>query len=115
MSYSEPLADRIRQALPIFPGTISNAIQEKKMFGGLAFLYKGKMTVGVIKDDLMVRVKPEYMEKSLNTAHVRPMAFTGKTMKEFIFVGPGGYQTELQLQHWLELGLSHARHKLNEE
>ena len=85
------------------------------MFGGIAFLYKGKMTVGVIRDDLMVRVKPEYMESSLNTAHVRPMAFTGKPMKEFIFVGPGGYETELQLQHWLEHGLTHARYKLNEE
>ena len=114
MAYNDLLAERIRLALHIFPETIRIAVEEKKMFGGIAFLYKGKMTVGVINDDLMVRVKPEKMEISLNTAHVRPMAFTGKPMKEFIFVGPDGYETEYQLQHWLELGLSHARHKLNE-
>ena len=85
------------------------------MFGGLAFLYKGKMTVGILQKNLMVRVKQELMAVSLNNPHVRPMDFTGKTMKEFIFVSPEGYETELQLQHWLELGLSHAQHKLNEE
>ncbi len=115
MAYSELLANRIRLAFSIFPENFRTAIQEKKMFGGLAFLYKGKMTVGVVHEDLMVRVKAEHMEASLKTPHVRPMAFTGKPMKEFIFVGPGGYETEHQLQHWLEHGLSHARNKLKEE
>lgn len=114
MAYNENLAQRIRTALNIFPKEISSHIDEKKMFGGLAFLYKGKMTVGILQNDLMVRVKEKFMEVSLNTPHVKPMAFTGKPMKEFVFVGSEGYQTELQLQHWLELGISHARHKLNE-
>lgn len=115
MAYNEILAQRIRKALSIFPDAISTHIEEKKMFGGLAFLYKGKMTVGILKDDLMVRVRNELMETSLNTAHVKPMAFTGKPMKEFVFVESVGYKSELQLQHWLELGLSHARNNLNEE
>ena len=115
MAYSDLLANRIRLALGIFPDVIRTAIAEKKMFGGLAFLYKGKMTVGVNQEDLMVRVRPEHMEVSLNTPYVRPMTFTGKAMKEFIFVSPGGYETEHQLQHWLELGIAHARHKLMEE
>ncbi|MCX2719896.1 TfoX/Sxy family protein [Lentiprolixibacter aurantiacus] len=114
MAYNETLAQRIRASLGIFPDEIITNIEENKMFGGLAFLYKGKMTVGILQDDLMVRVKSEFMEDTLNTKDVRPMAFTGKAMKEFVFVGTKGYETELQLQHWLEHGLAHAQEKLNE-
>jgi TfoX/Sxy family transcriptional regulator of competence genes len=114
MAYNEFLSQRIRASLNVFPATIGKHIEEKKMFGGLAFLYKGKMTVGIVKDELMVRVQDKFMEMSLNTPYVKPMAFTGKPMKEFVFVEAGGYESELQLQHWLELGLSHAREKLNE-
>lgn len=85
------------------------------MFGGIAFLYKGKMTVGIVKDDLMVRIKPEHMAATLKMPHVKPMAFTGKPMKEFVFVGPDGYTSEEELQQWLEMGVAHARYKLNEE
>ena len=114
MAYNEILAYRIRAAVSILPKSIATNIHEKKMFGGLAYLYKGKMTVGILQNDLMVRVKEEYMDVSLNNPYVRPMEFTGKPMKEFIFVSPEGYKTELQLQQWIEHGLSHARQKLNE-
>jgi len=56
------------------------------MFGGVCFLYKGKMTVGVIKDDLAVRVIPLKMAGELEKHNVRPMNFTKKAMKEFIYV-----------------------------
>lgn len=110
MAYNEELAQRIEAALNSFPGEFT----KKKMFGGLAFLYKGKMTVGPINDDLMVRIIAPKMEKALNNTYVRPMDFTGKPMKEFIFVSPGGYQTNEQLQQWIELGVEHAKNKLNE-
>lgn len=84
------------------------------MFGGLAFLYKGKMTVGVTGDDLMVRVPSEKMSASLSLDSVRPMDFTNRPMKEFVFVSGKGYENEEQLHHWLELGVSHAQNKLNE-
>ncbi len=114
MPYQEELANRIRNAFRIFPSEIHDAIQEKKMFGGVAFLYKGKMTVGVAGDDLMVRVPAEKMAASLEQDSVRPMDFTNRPMKEFVFVSEKGYESEEQLQHWLELGVSHAQQKLNE-
>ena len=81
------------------------------MFGGLAFLYKGKMTVGVIKADLMVRVIDKKMPVMLKNKSVRPMDFTKKPMKEFIFVDKSGYASEVHLQTWVELGLEHAQSK----
>ncbi len=108
MAYDEELAKRIRSAVSLFPEEFT----EKKMFGGVAFLYQGKMTVGPVKNDLMVRVIDSKMEGVLQQEFVRPMDFTGKPMKEFIFVSPEGFKTEEQLQQWVELGLEHAKSKL---
>ncbi|WP_420322269.1 TfoX/Sxy family protein [Flagellimonas sp.] len=108
MAYDEELAKRIRHAITLFPEDFT----EKKMFGGVAFLYQGKMTVGPVKNELMVRVIKSKMENVLNQEFVRPMDFTGKPMKEFIFVSPEGFSTEEQLQNWIELGLEHAKSKL---
>nr|WP_298927312.1 TfoX/Sxy family protein [uncultured Allomuricauda sp.] len=108
MAYNEEIVSRIRHALAIFPEEFT----EKKMFGGVAFLYHGKMTVGPVKNDLMVRIVDNKMPNILNQEFVRPMDFTGKPMKEFVFVSPEGFKTEEQLQNWIELGLEHAKSKL---
>jgi TfoX/Sxy family transcriptional regulator of competence genes len=82
------------------------------MFGGLSFLYQGKMTVGIVKDDLAVRIIEPKMESELAKAHVRPMDFTKRSMKEFVYVSQEGFKTEVQLLHYIELGLEHAKSKL---
>ena len=81
------------------------------MFGGTCFLYKGKMCVGVTKGRLVVRVINEKMEELLSMPSVRPMDFTGKPMKEFVFVDAKGFNTEEQLQHFVEQGIEHAKSK----
>lgn len=108
MAYNEELVKRIKSALELFPEEFTS----KKMFGGIAFLYKGKMTVGAINDDLMVRVLSEKMEIALSKKGVRPMDFTGKPMKEFVFASNKAYSNEEQLHHWIELGLEHAKSKI---
>ncbi len=99
MAYDEGLAERIRSALPD-----DRAVSEKKMFGGIAFLSDGKMFVGIVKDDLMVRVGPERYEDSLKRAHVRPMDFTGKPMAGYVFVAPEGLSDDAELERWVRLG-----------
>jgi TfoX/Sxy family transcriptional regulator of competence genes len=113
MAYDPHLAQRIAAALEIFPEAITKDIEEKKMFGGIAFLFKGKMTLGIVKGKLAVRVISDKMESVLDTKHVRPMDFTNKPMKEFVYVEPEGFKTEQQLHKWIELGLEHAQSKLN--
>ena len=104
MAYNEELAYRIRLLLEPF----ANNIKEKKMFGGLTFLYKGKMSVGIIKDDLMVRVISEKFGHVLAEPNVQPMKFTGKAMKNFVQVLPSGFIDDNQLSRWVELGIEHA-------
>ena len=108
MAFNEQLAARIRTQLGYFNETFT----EKKMFGGLSFLYGGKMTVGIVKDELAVRVIDSKMQDELSKPHVRPMDFTKRPMKEFIYVAPEGFQTEAELLHYIELGIEHAKSKL---
>jgi len=68
-------------------------------------MYKGKMSCGIVKEDLMVRVVPEKYESSLKMPYCRVMDFTGKVLKGFLYVGKDGIQTEKQLRSWLELGV----------
>ncbi len=82
------------------------------MFGGLAFLLKGKMTIGVMKEKLMVRVVSEKMEEALLNPFTQVMDFTNRPMKEFIYVKPTGLETEEMLHHWIKLGIEHAQRKL---
>lgn len=108
MAFNEELAFRIRQNIQ----TLGPDFTEKKMFGGLAFLYKGKMTVGIVNDDLMVRVVDSKFKEILERPHVREMDFTGRSMKEFIYVEPPAYGDETQLTEWINLGIEHAKGKL---
>jgi TfoX/Sxy family transcriptional regulator of competence genes len=62
-------------------------VTEKKMFGGIAFLLDGAMFCGVSGGDLMVRVGAEAHEAALARPHARPMDFTGRPMKGYVFVG----------------------------
>lgn len=100
MAYDEDLADRIRRALGARGG-----LTEKKMFGGLAFLHDGKMFCGIIGEDLMVRVGPEAHARALARAHVRPMDFTGRPMRGYVYVGPEATTTVAAVRRWAEEAL----------
>lgn len=104
MAYDEQLAKRLEKALEPF----KNDIVPKKMFGGMCYLYKGKMCVGIIKNDLCVRVVSAKFNDAIKQVHARPMDFTGKPLKEFIYVAPEGFENEEALNHWVELGIEHA-------
>jgi len=103
MAYDEGLAQRIREALD----DRSN-VDEKKMFGGLAFLLAGNMCVGVVGDDLMVRVGPQAYDAALQEPHARKMDFTGRPMRGLLFVAAEGLESDAALLRWLERGIRFA-------
>ncbi len=75
------------------------------MFGGLAFLVNGHMCCGVLKKDLVLRVKPEDYEREVARAHARPMDFTGRPMRGLIYVRPAGVRSARDLRTWISRGL----------
>jgi TfoX/Sxy family transcriptional regulator of competence genes len=100
MAYDEKLAARIRQTL-----SGRSDITERKMFGGVAFLRDGRMCCGVAGPDLVVRVVEAEMATALARPHVRPMDLTGRPLRGFVFVSPGGCRTKADLKEWLTKGL----------
>lgn len=79
------------------------------MFGGLSFLLRGNMCCGIAGGELMVRVGPDAYPKALARKHVRPMDFTGKPLKGYVYVAPPGIRSQRQLRAWVEQGLAFAR------
>ena len=100
MPFDEDLAKRTRA---VIGGDY--ALEEKRMFGGLAFLVNGHMCCGISGDDLMVRVGPDIYERALKRPNARPMDFTGRPLRGFLYVAPEGCRTAAQLKGWVKLGL----------
>jgi len=103
VAFDEALADRIRDVLAARDG-----VSERRMFGGIAFMLDGNMAVGVIGEDLMVRLDPADAERALAEPHTRPMDFTGRPSKHMVYVGREGPASDANLANWVEAGAAHA-------
>lgn len=102
MAYNQILADRVRAIIAV----THQITEEKKMFGGLCFMVNQKMCVGVEKERLMVRLNPLQYEEVLEKEGCKPMDFTGKIMKGYVFVDIEALNTKNKLQYWLKLALN---------
>ena len=103
MAYDEKLAERISRILKGKRGLV-----EKKMFGGIAYMLKDKMFVGIAKNRLMVRVLNEKYEEYLKKPHAAEMDFTGRPLKGFLYISADGIKTEKQLSKWIDAGIEYV-------
>ena len=103
MPYETQLANRVRQAL-----TRRSVVEERAMFGGLAFMVRGHMCCGLVKDKLMVRVNPDAYDQLLGEPGAQPMDFTGRPMRGFLYVTGVGLSTPLALDAWIARALDFA-------
>lgn len=101
MAYNEFLAERIQTVL----NKKNIDFEEKKMFGGLCILVDDKMCLGIINDDFMARIDPEIEQEALSKKGARPMDFTKKPMKGYLYVSPEGVDKEDDLEYWIDLCL----------
>ncbi|MDT5106353.1 MAG: hypothetical protein QOI25_3866 [Mycobacterium sp.] len=105
MPYDEDLASRIRE----LTGT-ERGVEEKRMFGGLAFLVNGNMSVAASgRGGLMVRVPPDETETLLAREHVEPMVMAGRETRGWLRVADEGVRTKRQLQSWVTRGVDYAK------
>lgn len=94
----EGLAERVREAV--------GPCVERAMFGGLAFLVDGHMACGVLGDELVVRVGLDAYEAALARPHARPMDFTGKPLRGYVYVEAGGLESDEALAAWVARGVA---------
>jgi TfoX/Sxy family transcriptional regulator of competence genes len=105
MAYDEDLANRLRELL-----AGEDAVTEKKMFGGLAFLVHGHMSVSASRNGgLLARIDPAETEAALARDHVSLMEMGGRTMDGWVRVAPEAVRTTRQLGPWVERSLSFVK------
>ena len=100
LAYDDKLVNRVRVAIAGVPG-----VGERKMFGGVCFTVDGHMACGVQESDLMIRVGPENHASALSRAHARPMDFTGRPMRGYVYVSEAGHKRADQLRRWVGQGV----------
>ena len=105
MAYNEKLADRVREIISL----THKKIIEKRMFGGLCFMVNDKMCVGVEQERLMVRLDPARYEEAMEKEGCKPMDFTGKVMKGYVFVDIDALSTKKKLDYWMNLALEYNK------
>lgn len=103
MAYDERLASRVRRLL-----ARHKALAEIRMFGGLCWTIRGNMACGVLNDELVLRVDPERAAAYLKEPHARPMDFTGRPMKNFLYVSSKGCASPAGLRKWVGRSVDYA-------
>lgn len=101
MAYDEQLAAAVRKELGNTRGLV-----EKKMFGGVAFLINGNMSVGIHKNELIVRLAPAETADALKEPGARIFDITGRPMKGWLMIGADG--TKKSLGSWVRRGVAFA-------
>lgn len=105
MAYDEGLANRIRELIAGNP-----EVTEQRMFGGLAFLVAGNMSVAASgQGGLMVRVHPDETAALINKPHAQPFEMRGRAVQGWLRVDPEGLRTKRQLEPWVKRAVAYAR------
>ncbi|MBV9415388.1 MAG: TfoX/Sxy family protein [Solirubrobacterales bacterium] len=105
MAYDEALAERIRAML-----AEEADVTEKKMFGGLAFLIGGNMSVSVSgQGGLLLRCEPAETADLVRRPHAGPLVMRGRVMEGWLRVDADGVHTDEELQKWVTRGVEYAR------
>jgi TfoX/Sxy family transcriptional regulator of competence genes len=105
MAYDEDLANRIRELVLMEEGVV-----ERRMFGGLAFLINGNMSVSVSgQGGLLLRVEPAETDALLAKPHARAFEMRGRVMQGWLRVDAEGVRTKRQLERWVARGVELAR------
>ena len=104
MAYDEALAERVRSTIGG-----RDAVTERKMFGGIAWMVGGNMACGVMGGDLAVKLGVEDAKTALRDPYTRPFEMSsGRSAKAFVVVEGGAVADDAELARWVDAGADHA-------
>ena len=105
MAYDEALAERIRALL-----ADEEDVTERKMFGGLAFLIGGNMSVSASgQGGLLLRCEPAQTADLVQEPHASTAVMRGRAMEGWLRVDAEGVQSDEELRKWVARGVTYAR------
>ncbi len=104
MAYDQELAERVRSVI-----SARADVEEKKMFGGIAFMVGGNLAVGIRGDELLVRLAEEDARGALTEDGVRQFEMGGKRRpKGWVLVGGQRISEDAGLGEWVDAGADYA-------
>jgi len=104
MAFDTALADKVRRAIP---GTV--AVEEKRMFGGLAFIVNGKMCLSVGPDRLMCRVDPALSKELSQRKGCRKVVMKGRALNGYFHVDRGALTKSREFDFWVNAALAYNK------
>ncbi len=110
MAYSEKIAQRIRNALKHLDN-----VEEKKMFGSLAFMVNGKMCLTAGQKKMMCRIDPQIHEQEVKKNGCSTVVMGGKNYRGYIDVQEESFKKETDLKHWIDLALDFNEQLISKE
>jgi TfoX/Sxy family transcriptional regulator of competence genes len=102
MAGAETLVSRVRAALAHIPG-----VEEKRMFGSIGFIVRGKLCIGARTERIMCRIDPERHDAALRRNGCRTVIMKGRAYRGYVYVDAESVGTKRALQSWLELALDY--------
>jgi TfoX/Sxy family transcriptional regulator of competence genes len=100
MTKNDTLTDRVREAL----ADVSK-VEEKKMFGSIAFMVNGKMCINVGHDRIMCRIAPELHQAAISKPGCRTVTMKNREYTGYVFVSEKLLITKKDLEYWIKLSL----------
>jgi TfoX/Sxy family transcriptional regulator of competence genes len=104
VAYDPALAERIRATL-----ALEREVTERAMFGGLAFLIRGHMTVvASSKGGLMIRADPEAAAELVATTPAAYAEMRGRQMRGWLRLGDADIRSDTDLANWIDHAVSYS-------
>lgn len=104
MKNAETLVDRVRAALASVVD-----VKEKKMFGSIAFMVRGKMCINARPDRIMCRIDPALHDATVKRKGCQGVIMKGRSYRGYVYVDAEAVRSERSLNDWIELALDYNK------
>jgi TfoX/Sxy family transcriptional regulator of competence genes len=102
MPHDDALARRVKTALEHVPRVV-----EKRMFGGIAFMVRGKLCITVGNRRIMCRIDPAIHDVALERKGCRTVVMKGRQYRGYVYVDAEALRTKGELDYWIALALNY--------
>lgn len=102
MARDDELVSRVRATLAHVP-----KVEEKKMFGSLAFMVRGKLCISVRSERIMCRIDPAIHDAAVEREGCETVIMRGSEYRGYVYVDAGSVNADDALTYWVDLALEY--------
>jgi TfoX/Sxy family transcriptional regulator of competence genes len=102
MPRNDALTNRVQAALGHIP-----SVEQKRMFGGITFMVRGKMCISVNTERIMCRIDPAIHDAALERTGCRTVVMKRRQYRGYVYVDAEAVKSKHDLDYWIGLALSY--------